>query len=118
YARLRLQLGKKDKLPLVRLACLQHVLNEQGANGSVRGTRLRRDGLKLFSYGRDDLLVDGRREGLTISLCRPPPQQMDPDSAHDDGGEHETGNGEANSNSHLASSARRATAGAPHKSSA
>jgi hypothetical protein len=39
---------------------------------------------------------------LTISLCRPPPQQMDADSADDDGGEHETGNGEANSNSHLA----------------
>jgi transposase len=46
-----------------------------------------------FSYGRDDLLVDGRREGLTISLCRSPPQQMDADSADDDGGEHETGNG-------------------------
>src|SRR6516162_3919449 len=28
YARLRLQLREKDKLPLVRLACLQHVLNE------------------------------------------------------------------------------------------
>jgi len=26
---------------------------------------------------------------------------MDADSADDDGGEHETGNGEANSNSHL-----------------
>ena len=68
---------------------------------AVCAARLRRDGLKLFSYGRDDLLVDGCRKGLTISLCRPPPQQMDADSADDDGGEHETGNGEANSNSHL-----------------
>src|SRR5262245_12597884 len=40
---------------------------------------------------------------------------MDADSANDDGGEHETGNGEANSNSHLASSAPRSTAGTPHK---
>src|SRR5262249_23612580 len=40
---------------------------------------------------------------------------MDADSADNDGGEHETGNGEANSNSHLASSARRSTASTPHK---
>ena len=74
---------------------------QRGPHEAASNIILRRDGLKLFSYGRDDLLVDGRREGLTISLCRPPPQQMDADSADDDGGEHETGNGEANSNSHF-----------------
>ncbi len=98
--RLRLQLGQEDEFALVRLAGLQHVLQEQGANGGVRGARFGGDDGDLLFNRRDDLAVDGVGQRVAVGFGGPPPQQMDADGAHQDRCEDQPGNGKANADSH------------------
>ena len=73
-ARLRLQLREKDELTLVGLARLQHILHKQGPDRGVCGASLGGDGVDLFLHRRDDLLVDGGSQRVTVRFRGPPPQ--------------------------------------------
>ena len=71
---LRLQLREKDELTLVGLARLQHILHKQGPDRGVCGASLGGDGVDLFLHRRDDLLVDGGSQRVTVRFRGPPPQ--------------------------------------------
>jgi len=73
--RVRLQLRQEHELALVRFAGVEHVLQEQGANGGVSCARFADDRRHLLADGGHDLLVDGAGELPAGGFRRPPPQQ-------------------------------------------
>ena len=73
--RMRLQLRQEYELALVRFAGVEHVLQEQGANGGMSRARFADDRRHLLADGGHDLLVDGAGELPAGGFRRPPPQQ-------------------------------------------
>ena len=72
---MRLQLRQEYELALVGFAGVEHVLQEQGANGGLGRNRFADDRRHLLADGGHDLLVDGAGELPASGFRRPPPQQ-------------------------------------------
>ena len=88
--RLRLQLGQEDEFALVRFAGFKNVLQKQGADRGMRGSRLGGDGGELRGDRRYDLRVDGGGKHPAGCLGRPEPQHVGADRGHDDRSQHQT----------------------------
>ena len=100
--RLRLQLRQEDEFALVGLAGVEHVLQEQGADGGVGGAGLIDDGGDLLANRGHDLLVDGASELPAGRLRRAPPQQAGKGGGEQNRGEHQRRDRNADADRHSA----------------
>jgi hypothetical protein len=73
--RMRLQLRQEDEFALVGLAGVEHILQEQRADGGMRGAGFVDNRRDFLADGRHDLLVDGAGELPADRFGRAPPEQ-------------------------------------------